>query len=130
MPEDFEKMKLSDVKDPKLRARIIQLDQEQNPNHSRLGGLEAKKPQPNLPPTLARGVGKFKISKGCLVVCTLTAHRRRLIDDDNCVASLKPLRDGVSESLGIDDGDSRIRFQCHQLLTIGKEGVTVTIERL
>ena len=101
-----------------------------NPHLYSLGRLEAKKSEPITVPSLESFGKKLKVSEGCMVVCTLTAHRKRIIDDDNCTASLKPLRDGISESLGIDDGDKRISWQCSQVQTKGKEGVTVTIEVL
>jgi len=123
-------MKRDDIRHPTLREKIIRRDREQNPNHRPLGGREACKPQPPPAPALEDSVKKLKVSKGCLVVCTLIAHRRRLLDDDNCTASLKPLRDGISESIGVDDGDQRIKWQCGHVLTLGKEGETVTIERI
>ena len=53
---------------------------------------------------------------------------RKSFDDDNLIASIKPLRDAIAASIGIDDGDKRIAFQYQQLQTKGREGVLVHIE--
>ena len=36
------------------------------------------------------------------------------LDDDNLRGALKAIRDGVSDALGIDDGDSRVRWEYDQ----------------
>jgi hypothetical protein len=38
----------------------------------------------------------------------------RALDDDNLRASLKAIRDGVADALGIDDGDPRITWEYAQ----------------
>lgn len=38
----------------------------------------------------------------------------RKLDSDNLASSLKAVRDGVADALGIDDGDERIRWQYAQ----------------
>lgn len=65
-----------------------------------------------------------------VVIVHLHAIRRRLLDDDNATAACKPLRDAIAESLGIDDGDSRIRWEYSQSETKGEQGVIVKIETL
>jgi hypothetical protein len=125
-------MKLDAIKDPQLRAKILELDRIQNPNRRILGGLEAKKPQPNPAPPLAGKSLQFKSGKKGVGVCvTLCSHRRRLLDShDNLRSSTKPLVDAIAKTIGLDDADPRIVWQYHQLQTKGREGVVVTLERL
>ena len=68
----------------------------------------------------ARGAGR-------VVIC-LVGHRRRILDDDNFVGACKHLRDAIAASLGIDDGDPRLRWEYGQHETRGAEGVAVTIQ--
>jgi len=62
-----------------------------------------------------------------VVVCVVVFRRQRL-DDDNLSGGLKALRDAIAASLGLDDGDARIRFEYSQHLTTGKPGTLVRIE--
>jgi hypothetical protein len=55
------------------------------------------------------------------------AFRRRALDDDNLTGGLKPLRDAVAQSLGLDDGDPSLKFTVHQCVGRGPEGVLVRI---
>lgn len=64
-----------------------------------------------------------------VVVC-LVGYRRRVLDDDNFVGACKHLRDAIAASLGLDDGDKRIRWEYSQHETHGREGVAVKIEVL
>lgn len=97
----------------------------------KVGGLEAGKPKPTTVQALDGGKPKQKSGARSLeIVVTFTTHRARELDDDNAVGSLKPLRDAIAEHIGIDDGDKRVRWQYAQVVTKGKEGVHVTIERL
>ena len=41
---------------------------------------------------------------------TLTRIAPRTMDSDNLAASLKAVRDGVADALGIDDGDARLTW--------------------
>lgn len=63
-------------------------------------------------------------------IISLSVQGRRRMDDDNLVASLKPLRDAIARSLGIDDGDSRVVWQYSQTETRGQQGVIVSLECL
>lgn len=51
-------------------------------------------------------------------------------DDDNLVASMKPVRDAVAKWLGVDDGDtSRVTFLCSQeKVKQNKVGTKIIIE--
>jgi hypothetical protein len=91
--------------------------------------MEACKPEPIPSQALARvpSYHKRRRSKE-LIRITLVAARRREVDDDNNVASLKPLRDAIACNLSIDDGDGRIRWEYGQVETKSTEGVIVKME--
>ncbi len=96
-----------------------------------VGGLESSQPKPVAVQALDSRKPKQKSrSRRVELVVTMCVHRRRIIDDDNNTGSLKPLRDAIAESCGLDDGDRRIRFFDTQIQTQGRVGVQVTIERL
>lgn len=61
---------------------------------------------------------------------TIVSFRHRELDDDNCIASAKPLRDSIATSLGIDDRDKRFIWECRQVITNGAEGTLVLISTL
>ena len=80
---------------------------------------------------LDKGIQKRQKGKGSVaIVVSLISCRRRELDDDGNVAALKPLRDAIAESLGLDDADKRIRFEYGQLETRTEQGVIVKISRL
>lgn len=45
----------------------------------------------------------------------MIAMRKRVLDDDNLTGGFKALRDAIARSLGVDDGDNRIRWECRQV---------------
>lgn len=99
-----------------------------NPHLYGVGRLQASKPEPPQGIEVkdkelegGKGVVAFRVT---LVLCLLKPY-----DDDNAVSSCKSLRDAIAESLGIDDGDSRIEFNYNQIKTSGREGVNVIIEQ-
>jgi crossover junction endodeoxyribonuclease RusA len=47
-------------------------------------------------------------SRGGTVRLLLIGHRKR--DSDNLAASLKAIRDGIADGLGLDDGDARLQW--------------------
>lgn len=47
-------------------------------------------------------------------VVTLTRIAPRELDDDNNASSLKHVRDGVADRLGVDDRDPRVRWEYGQ----------------
>jgi hypothetical protein len=80
---------------------------------------------------LDKGIQKRQKGKGSVVVVvTLITCRRRELDDDGNVAALKPLRDAIASTIGLDDADKRIRFEYGQIESRSKEGVIVKIELL
>jgi hypothetical protein len=58
----------------------------------------------------AWGLGSFELP--CVVRLVRCAPRR--LDDDNLRGSLKHVRDGVADALGVDDGDPRVEWQYAQ----------------
>lgn len=94
-----------------------------------LGGLQTHQPKPTAPQTLdSRQPERKEGSQGVGCRVLFTACRRKALDDDNNVGSLKNLRDAVAKTLGIDDGDKRIQWEYSQVITKGKEGVMVKVE--
>ena len=78
---------------------------------------------------LARGPDRER-SKVPVILVTLTAIRRRLLDPDAVAYACKPLTDAVAATLGIDDRDARVRWAWRQQETTGIEGVVVMVETL
>lgn len=64
------------------------------------------------------------------VVVSIISLRRRTLDDDNWIGGCKHLRDAIAASLGVDDGDNRIRWQYLQIKSAGRPATIVIIERL
>lgn len=48
------------------------------------------------------------------LVITLTRISPRSLDDDNCVSSLKAVRDGIADRLAINDRDPRVKWEYAQ----------------
>lgn len=98
---------------------------------SDLGALEATRTERNKVQALDRSVKERRQRKGSVEPCCrvlLIACRQRELDDDSNVYSLKPLRDAVAASFGIDDADARIRWEYGQVIVRGEQGVIVRIE--
>lgn len=96
-----------------------------------MGAMETVKQERSERPPLDNPRAQRKKGKGIVAcVVTLIAVRRRESDDDNNIASLKPLRDAIADTLGIDDGDGRLRWEYGQTESRGAEGVIVKIELL
>lgn len=74
----------------------------------------------------------LSVRRNCrpILAVTFVAFVRRLRDDDNLTGGLKFLRDSVAHSLGIDDADPRVIWQCRQVETRGAEGTLVRIEEI
>lgn len=92
-----------------------------------LGGLPPAQPQRDGQRNPTTSVAPQKSCAGRVVVC-LVGHRRRILDDDNFVGACKHLRDSIAASLGLDDGDPRLRWEYGQHETRAAEGVAVTIQ--
>ena len=97
---------------------------------SPVGKVETGQSKPAQIPALDRDKPKREPRKtGVVFRVGFITCRRRLLDSDNAVASLKEVRDAVATSLGLDDGDPRIAWEYHQVKTSGEEGVLVKIDR-
>lgn len=101
------------------------------PHLQPVGGLASSQPQRAAARPLDRGGPEQPCrADGVEWIVTFLQCRKGILDDDNAVASLKPLRDAVARTIGLDDGDKRIRFQYAQAQTSGRKGVSVVIEHL
>lgn len=110
------------------------------PRNNSLGGLQGAVDQSDEPGKVARTDpqekgGGNRLARGpgggpCCRV-TFTSYRRKLLDSDNLAGgSMKALRDAVAATLGLDDSDKVIAWECHQVQTHGREGTSVKIEIL
>lgn len=120
-------MKLSEIKDPELRAKI--LSTKSDTDFRPVAGLSAAVGQRHTVVKSAKGDADEK-GGARRVVVSFVCFRSRTCDDDNLQFGCKWLRDAIANSLGIDDGDKRFRWQYGQLQTNGPEGVAVTIQIL
>lgn len=99
---------------------------KRNP-HLFMGGVERPFTQQNLARALDGKRPKRKGGKGSVVI-SLVRYGRRHMDDDNLAGLFKPLRDAIAASLGVDDGDPRIKWEYGQIETRGHCGTAVRIE--
>lgn len=103
---------------------------KRNPHLYGAGQLEAGQSEPASPPPLVRRIENVAAGPaGVAYRIQITARRKRLLDDDNLIASIKPLRDAIAATLGIDDGDPRLCFECGQVKSSATEDCVVSIFR-
>lgn len=69
-----------------------------------------------------------KGKRSVVIYVTIVRCGLRRADDDNIGYSYKSLRDAISHSLGVDDGDKWVHWQYGQSLTQGDQGTIVMIE--
>lgn len=94
-----------------------------------LGALPAARPEPDPIPALDQGPkARRSRQRRLAVVVTLVSFRRGRLDPDSLAASTKAIQDAVAASLGVDDGDPRLRWQYEQVRTEGRTGVLVIVE--
>lgn len=109
---------------------------KRKPHLAPVGAVASAVAQPHPRPALERSdappQGRApRVATGPRVRVTLLACRRRLQDSDNSIAGMKPLRDEIARSLGLDDADTFIAWEYgQQQQTRGAEGVVVKVERL
>jgi hypothetical protein len=125
-------LKLNEL-DDKLRQRIQrQIAQEDAAKAGAVAGLQNPKPEQRTVSALDRRHAPQKRGArpmGCCI--TIISVRRRLLDSDNLAGGSKGLRDAIADSLGLDDGDRRLRWQYQQIeCARGREGTIVMIEQL
>lgn len=116
----------------RLPTKVTESVRRLNPHlYPALGGVAASQPKPIALRTLEQIIQKRQKGKGGVeIVVSLITCRSRETDDDGNVAALKPLRDAIAASIGIDDGDKRIRFEYGQIETRGEQGVIVKVKQL
>ncbi len=121
---------LDQIKNPALRARIIELDREQN--YRPMGPVSDTKRQQNHRPAVGKGVSDEKERpKGVGYRVHIISVRAKLLDEDNFITGAKFLRDAIAETLGLDDASGAgIEFEYAQCLTRGEQGSIVRIEML
>jgi hypothetical protein len=118
-------MKISDLNN--ASEAIKRRNPELFGNH--LGAVGSGRSERHKVQALDRGGKERRQRKGrVVIVVSLIAFRRRLLDEDSAIFALKPLRDAIAASLGIDDADARIAWQYGQQVTRGESGVIVRIE--
>lgn len=116
----------------KLPQNVSESVKRRNPElYGGLGAMVPVEREQGAPDALVQSPRPQRQRKSRLeIIVTIIVCRRRLMDDDNSQAGgVKALRDAIAASLGIDDGDKRIRFQYAQAQTVGEQGCIVKIER-
>jgi hypothetical protein len=102
-----------------------------------LGGqLQPETAQPDIGralehPAPSRKRGSRNLGKGLVLVRVgIIRVSAGELDDDGLVSCYKHFRDAIADSLGFDDGDKRIKFSYGQLVSQGRPGTIVRIERM
>lgn len=100
-----------------------------------VGGLQTRQPESGIVQPLDAGDGgkekgarRARLGNHQRLTCEFVVFRRREIDSDNNVGSLKFLRDAVCARLGIDDGDKRITWTYNQIISRVRSGVLVLLK--
>lgn len=97
-------------------------------NAEPVGGLEHPQREHNPLPALVHREKSQRGRKTRVAICvSITSYRKRETDWDNIVSGSKPIQDAIAQSLGLDDGDSRLRFEYHTIVTRGATGTHVLI---
>lgn len=58
----------------------------------------------------------------------LVRYGPRRLDSDNLAAAFKPIRDGIADALGVDDGSDRVAWSYEQITSV--YGVEVVISEV
>ncbi len=61
------------------------------------------------------------------ITIVLTRVSARQLDDDNCVAAFKAVRDGVADWLGVPDNDPRVTWEYGQRKGVGTAKAEVAV---
>ncbi len=97
-----------------------------NPHLFGVAGLAPDKREPRQVATLDKDAQGKPVNQVRLAV-RIVSFSRRVKDDDNHTGGNKHLRDCIAASLGIDDGDKRIKFEYQQIESLGPEGTMVLV---
>lgn len=119
------------AKDSPLAKRVY--EDQANYGAQPVGGLATTEPKQNTVRPLDRKPSPRKSRKGSVVlVIGIQPYVRRQVDEDNFGSGpYKSLRDAIARSLGIDDGDSRIKFEYYApIITTGAVGTQVLISKV
>lgn len=111
----------------KVTGRTLQLSESVRRLNPDLGAVAQPEPKQPAPRSLEQGQQKLQGGKVSVVV-SLIRFGSRDLDSDNLAASFKPLRDAIAYTLGVDDGDPRVRWQYGQTETRGEHGALVRVE--
>ena len=112
----------------KLPANVSESTRKRNPELYGLGAVSPAKPKRS-GQRQSQAANADKARGSFRVVVSIVGLRRIPLDDDNFIgSSCKYVRDAIAASLGLDDGDRRLKFQYGQLQTSGDEGLIVRIE--
>ncbi len=114
-----------------LPENVSEATRKRNPHlyGGGLGKVETHKPKPAAVAALVKDSRPAQAGKEGMGyrITFVVVRKRSLLDSDNLQGALKPLRDAVAYSLGIDDGDPRIEWEYHQIKSTQPEGVTVMV---
>ena len=117
-------------RDPRNRAMLDQAERELRSAAGLRapGRLARSQREPDQVPALESRPAPQHRRKRRVVVCIeIVAFKRRQVDDDNICAGAKHLRDCIATSLGVDDGDKRLRWRYACCPTEGREQTLVRI---
>lgn len=93
-------------------APIKTISEANNRDHWRKRSERRKAQQQEVDIMLLNALQGRKVALPCVV--KLTRIGAKALDSDNLAGSFKAVRDAIARRLGIDDGDSRIRFEYDQ----------------
>jgi hypothetical protein len=98
----------------KLKIKISGLNKSARYQHwGKLAGL-AKTQRTLAAVSTSNQIVSGKISSGGKYIVNLIRSGKRKLDDDNLVGSLKHIRDGIADALGVNDGSNNIKFRYDQ----------------
>lgn len=96
-----------------------------------MGGLLPAEREQGAQPALERHAPAEQAHARGVVACvSLIRCGNKTLDSDNLLGALKALRDTIARTLGVDDGDERVRWCYGQARTEGRKGVIVKLELL
>lgn len=100
-----------------------------NADSGSLGGRETAQRKRDPVQALERRARPRPVRKARVaVVITIIGFTNAFSDDDNIGAGAKSLRDCIAASLGVDDGDKRLKWEYVACQTAGREQYLVRIQ--
>lgn len=96
-----------------------------------MGGLLPAEREQGAQPALDQDAPAEQARPSGVVACvSLIRCGNKTLDSDNLLGALKALRDTIARTLGVDDGDERVRWCYGQARAEGRKGVIVKLELL